>query len=109
MATISLDQPDTRNALSDELLDALIAAFARARDDDAVRAVVLASTHATVFSAGGNLSGFAADVPLVHKHAAIERFPSSSRRSARSASRRCARRAATCSRARSASPWPATS
>ncbi|HSD78553.1 MAG TPA: enoyl-CoA hydratase-related protein, partial [Solirubrobacteraceae bacterium] len=32
-------------------------------------------THETVFSAGGNLSGFAADVPLVHKHTAIERFP----------------------------------
>ena len=57
VATISLNQPDTRNALSDELLDALLAAFERARDDDAVRAVVLASTHETVFSAGGNLGG----------------------------------------------------
>jgi enoyl-CoA hydratase/carnithine racemase len=28
-----------------------------------------------VFSAGANLSGFAADVPLVHKHFATERFP----------------------------------
>ncbi len=75
VATISLNQPDTRNALSDELLDALLAAFERARDDAAVRVVVLASTHATVFSAGGNLAGFAADVPLIHKHAGIERFP----------------------------------
>ncbi len=55
VATIALDQPDSRNALSDELLDALIAAFERAREDDAVRVVVLASTHETVFSAGGNL------------------------------------------------------
>ena len=46
VATISMHQPDTRNALSDELLDGLIAAFERARDDDAVRAVVLASTTA---------------------------------------------------------------
>jgi enoyl-CoA hydratase/carnithine racemase len=75
VATIALDQPDTRNALSDELLDALIGAFEQARDDDAVRVVVLASTHETVFSAGGNLGGFAADVPLVHKHQGIERFP----------------------------------
>ena len=75
VATITLDQPDTRNALSDEVLDGLLGAFARARDDDAVRAVVLASSHPTVFSAGGNLAGFAADVPLVHKHAGIERFP----------------------------------
>ncbi len=75
VATIALDQPDSRNALSDELLDDLIAAFEAARDDDAVRVVVLTSTHDRVFSAGGNLGGFAADVPLVHKHAAIGRFP----------------------------------
>jgi enoyl-CoA hydratase len=75
VATITLDQPDTRNALSDELLDDLIAAFEAARDDDAVRAVVLTSSHEKVFSAGGNLAGFAADVPLVHKHFATERFP----------------------------------
>ena len=75
VATITLDQPDTRNALSNELLDDLLAAFTAARDDDAVRAVVLASSHATVFSAGGNLAGFAADVPLIHKHQGIERFP----------------------------------
>jgi enoyl-CoA hydratase/carnithine racemase len=75
VATISLDQPETRNALSDEMLDALLDAFARAKDEEAVRCVVLASTHETTFSAGGNLAGFAADVPLAHKHAGIERFP----------------------------------
>jgi enoyl-CoA hydratase/carnithine racemase len=75
VATITLDQPDSRNALSDELLDDLIAAFESARDDDAVRAVVLTSSHEKVFSSGGNLAGFAADVPLVHKHFATERFP----------------------------------
>ena len=75
VATISLNQPDTRNALSDDLLDGLLAALERARDDAEVRAVVLASTHDTVFSAGGNLGGFAADVPLVQKHKGIERFP----------------------------------
>src|SRR6478735_12416790 len=75
VATIALDQPDTRNALSDGLLDELIAALRQARDDDAVRCVVLTSTHDRVFSAGANLGGFAADVPLVHKHFGIERFP----------------------------------
>lgn len=75
VATIALDQPESRNALSDELLDDLLAAFAAARDDEAVRCVVLTSTHEKVFSAGGNLAGFAAEVPLVHKHAATERFP----------------------------------
>jgi enoyl-CoA hydratase len=75
VATISLNEPETRNALSDAVLDGLLAAFEAARDDDDVRAVVLTSTHATVFSAGGNLGGFAADEPLVHKHEAIARFP----------------------------------
>ena len=37
--------------------------------------MVLTSSHEKVFSAGGNLDGFAADVPLVHKHFGIERFP----------------------------------
>ena len=74
VATIALDQPDSRNALSDELLDDLIAAFTAARDDDAVRCVVLTSTHETVFSSGGSLGGFAAKQPIVHKHASIERF-----------------------------------
>ena len=68
VATLALDQPETRNALSDEVLDDLLAAFTRARDDAAVRCVVLASTHETTFSSGGNLAGFAADVPLIHKH-----------------------------------------
>ena len=68
VATIALDQPETRTALADELLDDPGAAFTRARDDGDVRAVVLASTHETTFSSGVNLAGFAADVPLIHKH-----------------------------------------
>jgi enoyl-CoA hydratase len=76
VATITLNEPSTRNALSPEVLDGLIDAFERARDDDAVRAVVLASSHETVFSSGANLGGFAGDVPLVHKHFGSERFVS---------------------------------
>jgi 3-hydroxypropionyl-coenzyme A dehydratase len=75
VATIALDQPDTRNALSDELLGELVAALQAARDDTDVRCVVLTSTHERVFSAGANLAGFAAEVPLVHKHFGTERFP----------------------------------
>jgi enoyl-CoA hydratase len=75
VATIALDQPETRNALSDEVLDGLIGAFEKARGDEAVRCVVLTSTHEKVFSSGGNLAGFAADVPLVHKYWATDRFP----------------------------------
>ena len=74
VATIALDQPQTRNALSDALLSDLIAALEAARDDERVRCVVLTSTHEKVFSSGGNLAGFAAEMPLVHKHFASERF-----------------------------------
>ncbi len=74
VATITLDDPDTRNALSPELLGELLAAFERARDDGAVRCVVLASSHPRTFSSGADLGGFAADAPLVHRHAATERF-----------------------------------
>jgi enoyl-CoA hydratase len=76
VATIALDRPETRNALSDQVLDELLHAFAAARADAAVRCVVLTSTHETVFSSGGDLAGFAADVPLVEKHfATAGRFP----------------------------------
>ena len=75
VATIALDQPDTRNALSQELLGELIDALGAARDDPAVRCVVLASTHDRVFSSGGNLAGFAAEVPLVEKHLSSDQFP----------------------------------
>ncbi|MBV9309238.1 MAG: enoyl-CoA hydratase/isomerase family protein [Solirubrobacterales bacterium] len=75
VATIALDQPDTRNALSNELLGDLVSALEAARDDAAVHAVVLTSTHEKVFSSGGNLAGFAAEMPLVHKHFGTELFP----------------------------------
>src|SRR3954447_7371059 len=75
VATIALDHPETRNALSDELLDDLLGALGAARDDEAVRCVVLTSTHEKVFSSGGNLAGFAADQPLVLKHWATDKFP----------------------------------
>jgi enoyl-CoA hydratase len=74
VATIALDRPEARNALSDELLDELLTAFAQARDDEAVRCVVLTSTHEKVFSAGGDLGQFASDAPLVHKYFATDRF-----------------------------------
>jgi len=75
VATLALDDPDTRNALSDELLTELVDALDAARVDDDVRCLVLTSTHETVFSSGGNLGGFAANVALAHKHFANERFP----------------------------------
>lgn len=74
VATITLNDPDTRNSLSVEMLGGLHEAFGKARDDVEVRCVVLASSHERVFSSGANLGGFAADVPLIHKHFGSEAF-----------------------------------
>ncbi len=54
VAEIVLDRPPV-NALSLELIEAVIAAFRRAGADDAVRAVVLASSREKVFCAGLDL------------------------------------------------------
>lgn len=53
IAAIMLDRPPV-NALSMELIDALLAALAKARDDDNVRAIVIGSAH-KVFCAGLDL------------------------------------------------------
>ena len=74
VATITLDDPETRNALSVELLGELIAALESARDDEDVRVVVLASSHEKVFSSGANLAGFGAEAPIVHKHFGSDAF-----------------------------------
>lgn len=73
VATITLNQPDKRNALSHGMLDDLLAAFADAQQDEAVRVVVLTGAG-KVFSAGGDLTGFSLDTPLVHKYYATTRF-----------------------------------
>src|SRR5918994_1688394 len=74
VATITLDDPDTRNSLTPELLEELIKAFSAAKADDSARVVVLTSSHEKVFSSGANLGGFGADAPTVHKHFASDRF-----------------------------------
>jgi enoyl-CoA hydratase/carnithine racemase len=74
VATIALDDPETRNALSDQLLGELLGALRAAKADETVRVVVLASTHEKVFSAGGNLAAFGADAPVAHKHFATSAF-----------------------------------
>jgi enoyl-CoA hydratase len=75
VATITLDDPETRNALSDQLLTELLDALRAVKADDDARVVVLASSHEKVFSAGGNLGGFAADAPTAHKYLATGLFP----------------------------------
>ncbi len=74
VATITLNDPSTRNALSADLLGGLIGALESAREQEAVRCVVLASSHEKVFSSGANLGGFAGEIPLVYKHFGSEAF-----------------------------------
>jgi enoyl-CoA hydratase len=74
VATVTLNRPEQRNALSAQLLGELVEAFKAARGDDAVRAVVLTGAGDKVFCAGADLGGFAADASLVEKHFASDRF-----------------------------------
>jgi enoyl-CoA hydratase len=75
VATIALDQPETRNALSAALLGELEAALLAAQADADIRVVVLASTHETVFSSGANLNAFGAEASVIEKHAGTELLP----------------------------------
>ncbi|MBK5110410.1 MAG: enoyl-CoA hydratase/isomerase family protein [Thermoleophilia bacterium] len=74
VATITLDDPETRNSLSDQLLGELVAALGSARDDESVRVVVLASSHEKVFSAGGNLAAFGNEANAVEKFDGADLF-----------------------------------
>jgi len=55
VAEITLERPPV-NAINHDLIDALLAAYARARDDDDARAVILMSACDKAFSAGMDLA-----------------------------------------------------
>ncbi len=55
VALLRLDRPDARNALNTQMLEELLAHLASARDDDAVRALVLSSTDHMGLSAGADV------------------------------------------------------
>jgi len=74
VATLTLNRPEQRNALSAQLLDELVDGLRTARDDDQVRAVVLTGSGDKAFCAGADLGGFAGDAALVDKHLANDRF-----------------------------------
>jgi enoyl-CoA hydratase/carnithine racemase len=72
---VTLDDPDRRNTLGDQLLDELLATLGAAQRDEAVTVVVLTSSHPRVFSAGGDLTAFAGDRPPIAKYSGLDRFP----------------------------------
>ena len=71
--TITLNRPAARNAMSDAMNQALGRQLAEAELNADVKCVVLTGAG-KVFSAGGDLSSFSADVPLTTKHYASMRF-----------------------------------
>jgi 2-(1,2-epoxy-1,2-dihydrophenyl)acetyl-CoA isomerase len=58
ITTLTMNRPEARNAMSGEMLDALLAAMPRLANDPAVRLVVLTGAGGA-FCAGGDVKGFA--------------------------------------------------
>src|SRR5690606_7861424 len=52
---LTINRPEQRNALSDEVFDGLLSGLAHAYADDRVRAVVLTGAGDKAFCAGGDL------------------------------------------------------
>lgn len=72
IATVTLNRPDSRNALSSELVAELMATLAALDGDDEIRAVVLAGGM-KVFAAGADIAEMAARTPS--GQLAIDRGP----------------------------------
>ena len=77
VATVTLNRPDRLNALSAELLEALLAAVERAVSDPDVRVVVLTGAGRG-FCVGGDLQSFSAgsqgEVPVASRVSGLRRF-----------------------------------
>jgi enoyl-CoA hydratase/carnithine racemase len=74
VATVTLNQPEKRNPLSDAMLRDIIAALDEAKRDDEVRVIVLTGAGDKAFCAGADLSGFGGDLTQVQKHLARSGF-----------------------------------
>lgn len=68
VARVTINRPDKRNALNVSVMRELRDAMRRARQDDAVRVVVLTGAGEKAFSAGGDLGGFSAEQSKVEQH-----------------------------------------
>ena len=55
VALLQLDRPDARNAINTQMLEEILEHLAAARDDDAVRALVISSTDHLGLSAGADV------------------------------------------------------
>lgn len=64
VATITIDDPDKANALSNAAMGELADAVRSAGSDDAVRVIVITGAGDRAFSAGGDLAGGFVDEPI---------------------------------------------
>jgi enoyl-CoA hydratase/carnithine racemase len=64
VATLTIDDPERRNPLSNQTMAELAGAVATAAGDDAVRVIVITGAGDRAFSAGGDLSGGFVDTPI---------------------------------------------
>lgn len=63
-ATLTIDDPERRNPMSLETMQALVRGVATAASDDNIRVIVITGAGDKAFSAGGDLSGRFVDAPL---------------------------------------------
>jgi enoyl-CoA hydratase/carnithine racemase len=68
VATVTLNQPEKRNPLSAQMLHDITAAMQQAKQDDAVRVVILTGAGDKAFCAGADLGGFGGEATEVQKH-----------------------------------------
>jgi len=68
VATLTINRPERRNALSWDVISGLRARTAEAKADPAVRVVVLRGAGERAFCAGADLSGMAADASFAQIH-----------------------------------------
>jgi enoyl-CoA hydratase len=67
VATVTINRPDRRNALSDEVVIELRAALQEAKHDSAVRVIVLTGAG-KIFCAGADLNSFRSEQPSLPQH-----------------------------------------
>jgi enoyl-CoA hydratase/carnithine racemase len=68
VATITLNRPERRNALSTQLLRELLSALGTAQDDPTVRVVILTGAGDKAFCAGADLGGIASGAGPIELH-----------------------------------------
>jgi len=67
VATVTINRPEARNALSHEVVVELRAALQEAKRDPAIRVIVITGSG-TIFSAGADLNSFRSEQPELDRH-----------------------------------------